>query len=120
MSPAALGLELRMLRRAARMLDARVTGLEEQVLSTIARGTSVPYFSIQHGQGRTVWKSPTNEILALSNALNVDIAKPGLLTPKQAIKAGLPVEVVALISHAPSGSAELVEDTNDSAARVFK
>lgn len=120
MSPAAMALELRTLRRARKVLEARITGLEEQVLSTIVRGTDVPWFSIQHGQGRTKWTTPASEVIALGQMLGVDVSKPDVLTPKQAIAKGLPEEVVKAYSHAPRGAAELVEDDGRTAAKVFK
>ena len=120
MSAPALGLELRTLRRAAKMLKARITGLEEQVLSTIVRGVDVPYFSVSHGVGRTVWTAPATEVIALGQMLGVDVSKPDVITPKQSIKAGLPAEVVAAYSHAPRGAAELTEDNGHAAAKVFK
>ena len=41
------------------------------------------------------WAAPLDEVLGMAAMLGVDIAKPGALTPKQAIKAGLPAETVA-------------------------
>jgi hypothetical protein len=119
LSPAALGLELRTLQRAATMLDARVTGLEAQALATIQSGVNVPFFGIEHGVGRTVWKSPDSEVIALGVMLGVDVVKPALVTPRQAIKAGLPDDVVAAYSHTPRGKAGLAPQSDNAASRIF-
>lgn len=120
MTPAATGLELRTMRRAAERLQARITSMEEQVIANIRRGISVPYFSLAHGQGRTVWTRPVEEIIALGVALGVNVSTPDVMTPKQAAKAGLMKEIVDAYSHAPTGAAKLVEDDGRAAAKIFK
>lgn len=119
LSPAATGLELRMLRRAADAMAARITGLEEQVITEIAHGRNVPYFSIQHGQARQVWNKPIEEVIAMARMLDIDISKPDILTPKQAIKKGVMPELVDAYSITPNGAAKLVEDDGSGASRVF-
>ena len=126
MTPQAMGLELAMLKRCAEMLKARMTGLEEQVLSNISRGKPVPRFAIAHEQGRRVWLNAEKEaeIIELARILNpanpVDIAKPSVaVTPKQAIKKGVPQEIVAAYSHTPRGAAKLVEVTGHAVSRIF-
>lgn len=118
--PAAAALELRTLRRAETTLKARISGLEEQLLAACRRGQNVPFFSVEHGQGRTVWTSPPEEVISLGAMLGVNVSKPGTITPKQAIKAGLDAEVVKLYSDTPRGAAQLVEDDGKTAAKVFK
>lgn len=126
MTPQAMGLELTMLRRAAEMLKARMTGLEEQALSTIGRGKQVPGFTIAHEQGRTVWLNAEKEaeIVELAKLLYpdapLDITKQReALTPKQAVKKGMPEEIVKAYSFSPRGAAKLVEVTAQSVAKVF-
>jgi len=120
MPPGALGVELRVFRRARALLDARISGLEEQALASIKAGQRVPHWKVQHGQGRTVWSRPVAEVVALGDALRVNVRKPAeALTPKQAIKAGLPAAVVSAMSVTPSGAAELVEDDGSDARRIF-
>lgn len=117
LTPAAIGNELRFLKRAEKLLDARITGLEEQALSLIKRGENVPYFRVEESAGRERWKQDNAEIIALGDLLGVDVSKPvEVVTPKQAIKAGLPAEVVREYSETPRGSLKLV---SDNAARIF-
>lgn len=121
MSPAALSKELRRLKQAEKVIKLRREGIEQSILSTIQRGGIVPYFVISHKKGRTVWKDEAvTDMLDIAQAYNVTISTPKLaLTPLQAIKAGIPEEVVQAYSHAPGGAAELVEDDGTAAANIF-
>lgn len=121
MSNAAAGRELQALIRAEKQLKARITGLEAQILGSIKRGQSVPFWKVAHSAGRTVWLKPVEEIVALGDMLGVDVTKPekSIVTPKQAIAKGLPAELVAAYSHAPNGAAELVADDGREAALIF-
>jgi len=121
MSPAALRKELRRLKGAEKMIKLRRDGIEQNLMSTIQRGGIVPYFGIAHKAGRTVWKDEAvGDMLDIAAAYGVKIAAPKLsMTPLQAIKAGIPEDVVKAYSHAPPGAAELVEDDGTAAAHVF-
>ena len=120
LSNTAIGVELRILRRAAERLAARISGLEETALAKIQRGEQIPWFGIQHGQGRTVWAKPAAEIFTLGQLFGVDLAKPATaITPAQAIKAGVPAELVKPYTSTPRGAAKLVYDDGTQARKVF-
>ncbi len=126
MSPQAIGLELRTLKRAARRLDARITGLEEQAQRLSGRNP-IPFFKIDYGSGRTSWNVDADSVVSVGQMFGVDFAKPGTLTPIQALaamkKAGLPAELSEVIKQyttTPTGAAKLVEDDGRGAALVFK
>lgn len=119
MSPAAVGLELRTLWRAQKQLAARVSGLEEHAMALAAQGANVPGTRVEHGSGRTVFSNKT-DALAVADAMGVDIRKDDTITPAQAIKKGLPAEVVSTLTFTPRGSAKLVMDDGTVAARIFK
>jgi hypothetical protein len=121
MSPAALRKERRRLIDAEKVIKLRREGIEQSLMSTIQRGGIVPYFSIQHKKGRTVWKDDAvKDMQDIASAYSVPISTPKLsLTPLQAIKAGIPEEVVSMYSHAPGGAAELVEDDGTAAEQIF-
>lgn len=121
MSPAALSKEFRVLKRAQKMITARVEGIEQNIMSSIKRGKPVPFFAIAHGAGRTVWRSDAADLgLAdVASGYKVAINKPAFITPLQAIKAGVPESVVKMFSHSPGGAAELIEVDEDEAARIF-
>ena len=119
MSPAAVGLELRTLWRAQKQLAARVSGLEEHATALAAKGASVPGTRVEFGSGRTVFRNKVDAI-AVADAMGVDIRKADTLTPLQAIKKGLPAEVVDMLTDTPRGAAKLVTDDGTIAARIFK
>lgn len=124
LSPLAIGRELYRLRRAAKRMEARITGMEEQALSLISRkGVAVPYFSVEHGAGRTVWNVPLEEVVTLGRNFNLDLNKSDAITPAQAIAKGKSVpgwaEVVKEYSFTPSGAAKLVDDDGKKATMTF-
>lgn len=117
--PSALGLELRTLQRARGLLDARITGLEEQTLSSIRRGVLVPGYAAEQTEGRETWNKPAAEVVALGDLFGVKVAKPAVLTPAQARKAGLPAEVVASYCDRPQRGIKLVVDDGTQARKIF-
>lgn len=119
LSAHALGLELRMIQHYVKVLTARATGLEEQALATIRRGQSVPFFGVEQSTGREAWTRPIEEVIALGDMMGVKLARPDVLTPKQAIKAGLPAEIVAPYADTPRGAMKLVPDNGTQARRIF-
>lgn len=122
MSSAAMGLELRKLRRAQAQLAAKISGLEEQVAARMKQSGGVPGWRVEFGEGRVKWdesKAPLATIAATASALNINISTLALLTPAQARKKGMPAELVDAWSTRGSGGAKLVEDDSTSAARVF-
>jgi hypothetical protein len=116
----ALSLELRMAKRSAMLLESRISGLEEQALSRIKNGDSVPGFSLQAGVGRERWSKPIGEVISLGTAFGVDISKLGVATPKQAVKAGIPRDVVTAYSETPSGEIKLVPSDERKLRSIFK
>ena len=119
MAPSAIGGELALMRKAADLLNHRISGLENEVLGRIKQGQSVPGWMTQQGQGREKWSHPVEEVIALGQMMGIDVSKPGAVTPKQAIKAGLPAELVRSYSETPTGSISLVPDTGDQARKAF-
>jgi len=115
----ALSLELRMTRRLRAILDARIDGLEEQAFSLLRGGKAVPGFTLQAGSGRERWSKPIDEIVALGLAMGIDLAKPGAITPKQAVKAGMPIEVVKAYAETPVGEVKLAESDERQLRKVF-
>lgn len=115
-----LGLELRALDAAAELLDARRTGLQEQAIAMIRRGEAVPHYRLDSTPGREEWARPTEEVLALGDALGVPLGKPvAAITPNQARSAGLDSDLVAAFSRRKPGSIKLVADDGAEARRVF-
>ncbi|MGJ0509081.1 MAG: DUF2800 domain-containing protein [Methylocystis sp.] len=117
--PDALGAELRYVDRAIAMLEARRTGLAEQTLSLLKRGVAVPFYRAEPSQGRERWAKPDEEIKALGRMLGVPIVKEKPITPKQAIDAGVPVDIVKSYAEIPIGETKLKADDGTQARKVF-
>jgi hypothetical protein len=117
--PLAASRELRSMQRAAKMLEARMTGLQQQLLDLCRAGTDVPGYGIERAQGRQRWIRPIPEVIVLGQMFGLDVSKPGAITPKQAVKLGIPAGVVGQMSDEPLGEWRLVEVTTDKARKVF-
>lgn len=118
--PAALGLELTKLRDGIARLEARASGLEEQALAQIKRGVLIPGWTAQAGSGRQRWAKPAAEVLAIGSLLGVDLAKPvEPVTPLQAVKAGLPPEMLTALAETPRGAVALARDDGSKARAIF-
>lgn len=111
--------ELLALQMASKMLDARITGLEEMLLTDLKKGGTNPYYMIERAQGRQRWTKPVATIIALGKLLGIDVSKPGVITPKQAIDKGLPKEVVNINSDVPIGEWKLKPVDLKSSRKAF-
>jgi len=117
-----LGVELKLLRRAASMIEARLSGLEEQAIHEIKNGQPVAFFGIAAGKGRERWIAdvPVDEIIMMGDLLGVDIRKPVTLdTPSQARKKGIDKSVIAQYTEIPSTGFKLVENDGQLANTTF-
>ncbi len=114
------GWELKSIKKAIAILEARESGLENEVLAKMKSGVPVAGWKTEQGMGREKWNKPIEEVLALGGMMGVDVAKPSAITPKQAIKKGLPAELVAQYSETPVGEVKLAMDNLTVARKVFK
>ena len=110
MSPSDMGMVLRQVRDGIKLLNAIETGLEQQILAAIRSGARVSGWHVETGAGREKWRVSYDEVLALGAAMGVEVAKPALITPKQAVAAGLPREVANCYTETPAGEVKLVAD----------
>lgn len=107
--PDAVGRELQLLRREMKRMEARETGLAQHAESLIRAGTRVPGFDLEATAGRERWVKSDAEVRALGDMMGVTLTKPTIITPKQAIKAGIAAEVVRAYSETPKGELKLTE-----------
>jgi hypothetical protein len=119
LSDDALGLQLRHIRAAQKRLEALLSGLEADALARIRRGEKLAGLAIQHGQGRETWNTTAETVLATADAFGINLRKEALLTPKQALKAGMDPDLVKAFAHTPSGEAKVVEVDASAVARAF-
>lgn len=116
----ALGLELRNLHRAKKVLEARIDALEEQAIATIRGGQTVPYYTIGYVQGRERWTMPAAQVFALGEAFERDLRKPvEPVTPAAARKLGIDPAVVKEFTETPTGAAKVVSADETAAAKAF-
>lgn len=108
--------ELRRLHRAAELLSARCTGLEQQISAALRSGTPVPHFHLEQGAGRETWSVGPDQIQVIGDAFGLELMRKKPLTPKQARELGLPTEGLA---HTPGGSVKLVADDPLKARKIF-
>jgi hypothetical protein len=114
-----LGAELQKLKKHQTLLDARITGLEEEALFQLRKGQSVPPFRVDFVQGRERWKLDPLALEAAGRIFNVELMKKMPITPNQAIKAGCPENWVKQMVESVSGAAKLVMDDGKAARKAF-
>lgn len=120
MPPEALVLELRMLKKAEGALKARISGLEAEAESRGRfNGERMPGCRWEDTYGRERWKVPPEQVIAMGAAMSVNLAKPGTLTPIQAVKAGMPASIVDAFREKPHMGVKLVLDDGRHARKVF-
>jgi hypothetical protein len=119
LSPAAAGLELKLLSRALERLEARVEGLKELTIVHLRAGKQVPYFHLEQGRGRAQWNVPDGQVIEIGKLFGKDLSKPGLVTPSQAIKLGVDESVIKGYSSSQSTSFKLIADDPADARKVF-
>jgi len=119
LTPAALGLQLRLIERAETRLKAQRTGLEEIAKASLRAGQDVPGWQIKQGTGRERWTVTPDVVVAIGQGFNVALDKPATLTPNQARQAGIPGDVVAQYAEKPPGEHKLVPVDQSTFARAF-
>ena len=114
------GRELVWISQAVALLEARRSGLEAQVTAAYRRGDRSTGWVVQTTRGRRVWDASEEAVKGLGMMLGVEVTKPPkLVTPAQAIKAGIPEAMVMPLTKQQAGSEKLVQETNSTARRAF-
>lgn len=111
--------ELRTMMRSAKLLESRITGLSESLLAALGASQTVPGFVAERSEGRQKWNRPLPEVISTATLLGIDVSKVSLITPKQAIKKGMPAGVVNSISEVPIGELKLVEVDLKKSRKIF-
>ena len=115
-----LGKELKSLHDAQELLKARLTGLEEEALTKLKMGKRIPFYQLGRSQPREKWVKPISEVLALGDLFEVNLSKPKeAITPKQAIKAGVPADLVRQYSDTPLGELKLEQVKESETKQIF-
>lgn len=69
--------------------------------------------------GRERWIKPEPEVIAMGELMGVKLGVTKLVTPKQAIKAGMPEAVIKSFTETPRGELKLVPDDGTKARKIF-
>lgn len=105
--------ELAMLEGAQTLVKARISGLEAQIAESLKPGETGAIYSLRASAGRLDWSAPPAEVIDL---LGDEVAKRAVITPTQALKAGVDKDLVGMLSARKAGEPKLTKiDTK----RVF-
>ena len=108
----AIGRELTLLHRDVKMLKYRIDSLEQRAIATINDGLPIPGYTVMGSHGRLAWDRTPEEIVELGKLFKVVLGKgASVVTPTQAIKAGVPEDVVKGYASRPDNGVKLVEAT---------
>ena len=119
-SPEAIGKMVRLMREAHDVVTAALKGVEDEARYLLDGGGLVPGWSMQSKPGREQW-TDEQPVLSLAEGFGLldTVSTRKLITPNQAIKAGLPAELVRMHTTRPQGEAKLVPTGETLAARIF-
>lgn len=119
LSPAALGQEAEMMRRALALIEARYEGLKEQLRAVMMRGERVPNWQLSDSKGRERWKVPPEQVKAIAGVFGHQIAREEICTPAQARELGVPVDIVNALSEQPRGELQVKPDDGSMLRQLF-
>jgi len=93
--PKFVGNELKLLQDAQELLGYRITALETEVQHLLQAGVNVDHYELKPVDGCMAWNIPASDVIELGLLDGVNLAKePDVITPAQAIKAGVKQETV--------------------------
>jgi hypothetical protein len=118
----AVGVELRMLAEARKILEARYTGLYERASNLARNNHRISGWIMEAGNGRLVWKEGVTpqKVIDVGDVLGVDVRKPvAVKTPTQCKQAGIDQAVIDIYAHRPPGALKLVPDDNVRFRKIF-
>jgi hypothetical protein len=120
MSPAEVGVRLLLVNTGRDILRAIAAGLEEQAMGYVRQGKAVTNYGIGFSKPREVWNVPAAQIRALGEIYDLKLVKDDFaMTPKQAIKAKVPAELVRKMSITPTGTARLELNDTVRTRKIF-
>lgn len=115
----ALAFEIENLRRASKMIEMRLTAMEELAVHRIENGGQVGNLTVEQSYGHRTWTGGTTYETLLT-ATGLDLRANKLQTPAAAIRAGADEAVVTALSYRPPTSKKLVQfDASKRANKLF-
>lgn len=118
--------ERMILREGKAVLDARLEAIEEDLRHRIANGDTTAGLTLESKPGKLEFTVEDNVAAAFALQFGVDISKPGVVTPTQAVtKAPAAIrpafeQALKAITRRPSGALNLIAATESRTARAFQ
>lgn len=130
MDEAAVGAQLTLVQEALGILEAQQTALRTQAEAYLRAGKRVMGWVMEPVGGRLEWLPTTtgDEIIALGDLMACNLRKaPGelnsrsgpIVTPTQAIKAGIDEAVISHYASRPKGALRLARESTATTRRIF-
>ncbi len=119
LSTQALAVQLTLIKRARKHLQALESGYESQIEGKVRAGEIVPGWITEPTFGREKWDKPINEVITMGDMMGKDLRKVDLITPKQAIKLGVDETVIKAYSSKTRTGIRVVPDNENKAKQVF-
>jgi hypothetical protein len=111
--------ELKLLELAQKRLSARISGLQAASIIYLNNGEMLPFHKLEPTPGRKEWSKSVEEVTILGNLFGVELTKPALITPTQALKLGVDESVITEYSRTKSGGLKLVQVDPKDAQKSF-
>jgi len=119
-TPDQLGVDLSVLKEAQTHIGRLTMALEQQLTGELKSGRQVIGWELGTGRGSQSWSQPHNAVTAMAKMYGVTVDKEALITPKQAITAGIPEAMVAAYSKVEPGALILKPSSDEELIRKFK
>lgn len=116
------GAELIILEEAFTAIKNRKSAKESELETMIKMGGTNQFFKIGKGggAGRSSWVASTNDVIAIGEMMGIDLKSNALITPVQAIKKGVPEEIVKANSKMPEAKLKLVRIDPNEVSKIFE
>lgn len=129
MGPEAKGTLRTMVHIALARLKGMATGQDADIEANIRAGTTIPGWELKPTQTRLAWTCSVGEVHYLGAMMGVPLTTTedaggltvvsGVLTPKQAIDAGIDEAVIMAYASRPPAGLKVVQSSTTSAAKAF-
>lgn len=119
LTPAQVGTQLTLIKRARKQLEYLESGFEAQVDGYVRAGKIVPGWEAAPKFGLEKWNCSDEEVIKLGEMLEKPLTKSKPVTPKQARKLGIDEAVIKAYSVTPRTGIKIVPDNGNKAKQVF-
>lgn len=117
--PASLALELKLLDRSLKLVEQRRDALREHVDLLLSSGSQVPGYESDFTRSSTIWNETPEKIKSAGELFGVKLVAEKFKTPKQAISAGVPEDVINGMSKVVKGNRTVVAIDDDLLPTIF-